>query len=71
MEKQIKLFLEFLENDKKLSANTLQSYRRDIIQFQEYLDDERLMYSKLDQQEIKEYIEYCLLYTSPSPRDTT
>ena len=46
MEKQIKLFLEFLENDKKLSANTLQSYRRDIIQFQEYLDDERLMYSK-------------------------
>ena len=58
MEKQIKLFLEFLENDKKLSANTLQSYRRDIIQFQEYLDDERLMYSKLDQQEIKEYIEY-------------
>lgn len=58
MEKQIKLFLEFLENDKKLSANTLQSYRRDIIQFQEYLDNERLVYSKIEQQEIKEYIEY-------------
>lgn len=29
MEKQIKLFLEFLENDKKLSLNTLQSYKRD------------------------------------------
>ena len=58
MEKQIKLFLEFLENDKKLSANTLQSYRRDIVQFQEYLDNEGLIYSKLGQQEIKDYIEH-------------
>lgn len=58
MDKQIKLFLEFLENDKKLSANTLQSYRRDIIQFQEYLDNKRLIYTKLGQQEIKEYIEH-------------
>ena len=58
MEKQIKLFLEFLENDKKLSENTLQSYRRDIIQFEEYLYSERLSYSKRNQQEIKKYIEY-------------
>ena len=58
MEKQIKLFLDFLENDKKLSANTLQSYRRDIVQFQEYLDSKRLVYSKIGQQEIKDYIEY-------------
>ena len=58
MEKQIKLFLEFLENDKKLSNNTLQSYRRDIIQFQEYLDNERLPYAKIGVQEIKEYVEY-------------
>lgn len=58
MEKQIKLFLDFLENDKKLSNNTLQSYRRDIIQFQEYLDNERLPYAKIGTQEIKEYVEY-------------
>ncbi len=58
MEKQIKLFLEFLENDKKLSENTLQSYRRDIVQFQDYLNNERLAYSKISQQEIKKYIEY-------------
>ena len=32
MDKQIKLFLEFLQNDKKLSDNTLQSYKRDIVQ---------------------------------------
>ena len=31
MEKQIRLFLEFLENERKLSENTLQSYRRDIM----------------------------------------
>lgn len=58
MEKYIKLFLEFLENDKKLSSNTLQSYRRDIIQFQEYLEHERIAYSKLGTQEIKDYVEY-------------
>ena len=34
MEKQIKNFLEFLQNDKKVSENTLQSYRRDLVQFQ-------------------------------------
>ena len=58
MEKQIKLFLEFLENDKKLSANTLQSYRRDIVQFEEYLNNKGLNYTKLEEQEIKEYIDY-------------
>ena len=58
MEKQIKLFLDFLENDKKLSDNTLQSYRRDIIQFEEYLDTNNLTYSKIGAEEIKEYIEY-------------
>ena len=38
MEKQIKLFLEFLEHDKKLSSNTLQSYKRDISQYQDYIE---------------------------------
>ena len=38
MDKQIKLFLEFLQNDKKLSNNTLQSYRRDILQFRDYVN---------------------------------
>ena len=46
MEKQIKLFLEFLENDKKLSSNTLQSYKRDITQYQEYIDKNGLNFSR-------------------------
>ena len=37
MEKQVKLFLEFIQNEKKLSNNTLQSYRRDIEQYKNYL----------------------------------
>lgn len=58
MEKQIKLFLEFLENDKKLSANTLQSYKRDITQYQEYVDKNGLNYLKIDNENIDKYFEY-------------
>ena len=55
MEKQIKLFLEFLENDKKLSSNTLQSYKRDITQYQEYIDKNGLNYLKIDNEDIEKY----------------
>ncbi len=58
MEKQIKLFLEFLQNDKKLSDNTLQSYRRDIVQYQEYVEKEKINYLKITGQDIKEYLTY-------------
>ena len=58
MEKQIKLFLEFLQNEKKLSDNTLQSYRRDILQFAEYIDRVGLNYSKIKQEDIKTYLKY-------------
>ena len=39
MEKQIINFLNFLENDKKLVSNTLQSYKRDISQYKESHND--------------------------------
>ncbi len=58
MEKQIKLFLEFLQSDKKLSENTLQSYKRDIIQFEEYLSNNRINYAKIDQEGISNYLKY-------------
>ena len=56
MEKQIKLFLEFLEDDKKLSDNTLQSYRRDIVQFAVYAQTEKLNYVKATEKDIKTYL---------------
>ena len=42
MDKEIRQFLEFLQMDKKLSDNTLQSYRRDILQFERYLNDKKI-----------------------------
>ena len=57
MEKQIKLFLEFLQNDKRLSDNTLQSYRRDILQFEDYLSHNKITYTKITKDELKEYLQ--------------
>ena len=57
MEKQVKSFLEFIENDKKLSSNTLQSYRRDIMQLEEYLEAENIAYNKVTKEDVEKYIE--------------
>ena len=58
MEKQVKSFLEFIENDKKLSSNTLQSYRRDIVQLEEYLEAENIAYNKVTKEDVENYIEH-------------
>ena len=58
MEKQVKSFLEFIENDKKLSSNTLQSYKRDIVQLEEYLDSENIAYNKVTKEDVENYIEH-------------
>ena len=58
MEKQIKLFLEFLENEKKASENTLQSYKRDLQQFEEYIALNGKKYNKIKEQDIKDYLKY-------------
>ena len=41
MEKQLNLFFDFLENDKKLSDNTLQSYKRDLKQYEGYIKENK------------------------------
>ena len=58
MEKQLKLFLEFLENNKKASDNTLQSYRRDIVYYNKYLEANNINYAKVKEDDIKEYLNY-------------
>ena len=58
MEKQITNFLEFIENEKKASENTLQSYKRDIIQFSDYLDTKRINYVKVNEKDVKQYMEH-------------
>ena len=56
MEKHIKQFLDFLQNEKKLSNNTLQSYSRDINQYKDYLDKNHVNYLKVDNAQINEYL---------------
>ena len=58
MEKQVILFLEFIKNEKKLSENTLQSYQRDIKQFETYIEKNEKDYLKITNVDIQEYIEY-------------
>jgi len=58
MEEQIELFLEFIKNDKKLSENTFQSYRRDVNQFSWYLKSNKINFAKVKETHIKNYIEY-------------
>lgn len=56
MEKHIRLFLEFLQDDKKLSDNTLQSYRRDIEQYRDYIQNNKINYLKVDGEDLQEYL---------------
>lgn len=60
MEKQLKQFLKFLENDKKVSNNTLQSYKRDLEQYKSYLLTNDIKYNKVGEDEIKVYVKYLL-----------
>ncbi len=56
MERQLKYFFDFLENDKKLSENTLQSYKRDLKQFKRYIEACEVNYNHVKEEDIKDYI---------------
>ncbi len=58
MDNQISSFLEFIKNDKKLSDNTLQAYRRDILQYKSYLESNKMNYTKTKNKDMKEYLEH-------------
>ena len=58
MEEQLNLFFGFLENEKKVSANTLQSYKRDLKQFEKYLQENEENYAQLTDEGIKTYIKH-------------
>ena len=56
MEKMLKLFFEYLQDEKKASSNTLQSYKRDLKQFRQYLEYKDAHYNKIDEEFMNEYI---------------
>ncbi len=58
MEKQINNFLEFIKEDKKLSENTLQSYRRDLVQFEDYVNSNKLNFLKATEEDMKKYFSH-------------
>lgn len=58
MEKDIKNFLEFIKIDKKLSKNTLESYQRDVYQYKDYINENKLNYTRVQQGDICNYLEY-------------
>ena len=69
MDKQIKLFLEFLKNEKRLSDNTLQSYNRDIQQYKLFLEMNRLNYLKIENDEVQEYIDEVIVKEDESEEE--
>ena len=58
MDKQVELFLEFIRDEKKLSDNTLQSYQRDIVQYMQYIDNNRLNFYKVKEEDIRNYFKH-------------
>ena len=58
MDKQVTLFLSFIRDEKKLSDNTLQSYQRDLVQYMQYLDNNRMNLYKVKDEDIKDYLKY-------------
>ena len=58
MEEELNLFFGFLENDKKVSNNTLQSYERDLKQYERYLSEQGKEYKEVTNERNKEYITY-------------
>ena len=57
MDRQLKFFFNFLENDKKLSKNTLESYKRDLKQFREYLEEHGIHYNRVKEDDVQNYIQ--------------
>lgn len=58
MEEQLNLFFGFLENEKKVSVNTLQSYKRDLKQFEKYIRINGEKYNEITNEKMKKYIKH-------------
>lgn len=54
-------FVEYLQNDKKVARNTLQSYTRDIKQFSDYIGSRSLDVDKVSSEDVRGYITYMQL----------
>ena len=84
LSKEIEDFVKYLGVEKNYASNTILSYERDLVKFSNFLDKKKVNDLILIDSEIinlfvmelrhrntsgKSLKRYCLLYTSPSPRD--
>jgi integrase/recombinase XerD len=53
---QLNQFLSYIRVEKGLSANTLASYRRDLMKFVEYADSRKLTAQQIDREAIRDFI---------------
>ena len=69
--KSISSFSEYLLYQKGLSQNTVDSYKSDLTKLSNYLQNQDLSKTTIDNFfiDMSEFNYSCLLYTSPSPRD--
>ena len=51
-------FVEYLEKDKKVAKNTLQSYTRDIKQFSDYIESKKIDVSSVSKADVSDYVSY-------------
>ena len=51
-------FVEYLEKDKKVAKNTIQSYTRDIKQFSNYIESKRIDVDTVTGSDIRDYVSY-------------
>ena len=51
-------FVNYLEHDRGVSANTLQSYSRDIRQFSDYIDARNIDVTKTTKNDVAMYVAY-------------
>jgi integrase/recombinase XerD len=58
MEKQVDNFIDFMRNDKRASENTLQSYRRDLSQFENYIKENNISCFRVKKDTIVQYLNY-------------
>ena len=58
MEEDIVKFLDYIKDEKRLSQNTLESYQRDINQYKEYIDENKINYTEANNENVVNYLDY-------------
>lgn len=58
MEKKIKQFLDFLKYERNYSENTIVSYEKELLKYQNYLKNQKIKYQMITKEEIRTYLKY-------------